>query len=341
MVRLNIITSKDAIEHVASILVTGGVGYIGSHTVKKLIAEGHKVISYDNYSGGRGICQKNVEYIEGDISDQFKFGNTLLEHDVETIIHFAASTSVAESVSNPRRYYQNNLIGSLNMLNEAVDRGVKNIVFSSTCAVYGSSAKIPITEDENKCPVNPYGRTKLFFEEILQDYRDAYGISYVGLRYFNAAGADMDGELGEMHNPETHVIPILLDVATGKRDSFTIFGNDYETPDGTCIRDYVHVDDLASAHAKANDLVSRKNVGEYFNIGSGCGTSVKELVEITERITGRKINVKLGNRRPGDSGVLVADNKKAKEFLKWQPVYSDISNIIKTAWGWHNKVNNL
>ncbi len=317
------------------ILVTGGAGYIGSHFVKKIISSGHTPVVLDNLSRGfLNAVPGNVEFHNDDLrNDHVRENLREILKDVEAVVHFAAFAYVGESVENPGLYYHNNVAGSLNLIMAAAEAGIKKIVFSSTCSVYGNPANIPISEDEKPGPINPYARTKLMIENILSDYHTSHGLNYVALRYFNAAGADPEGEIGESHNPETHLIPIVLQTALGKRDKINIFGDDYNTPDGTNIRDYIHVDDLAEAHLKALNFLEREKRPDVFNLGTGHGASVKEIIEAAEKITGRKINQETGPRRPGDPDILVADNKKAKEILGWVPRYN-LNDIIQTAWNW-------
>lgn len=251
---------------------------------------------------------------------------------------FAAFAYVGESVTNPDKYYTNNVANTLNLLNTMICCGVKKFIFSSTCAIYGNPKYTPIDEKHQKKPINPYGKSKLMVEEILGDYAKAYDFNYISLRYFNVAGADFDAEIGESHNPETHIIPLLLETVTGKRESFTVFGNDYETNDGTCIRDYIHVMDLAEAHTKAYEWLNKNNRSEVFNLGTGKSYSVLELINTTEKITHKKINYKIGERRMGDPAVLVASNKKAKDILGFSCKYADIETIIDSAYKWHTKI---
>lgn len=322
----------------ARILVTGGAGYIGSHTVKDLVTKGYEVTVLDNLSNGRMTSLKNVDYINGDIGDRGVVIKILKTKNIDAVINFAALAYVGESVTNPGKYYDNNVVKGKAFLDAIVESGVKKIVFSSSCATYGIPEKIPITENEKQLPVNPYGWTKLMFEQMMKDYDYAYGLRYVSLRYFNAAGADVNGMMGEMHDPETHVIPILLQNALSIRDKFSVFGTDYNTHDGTCIRDYIHVTDLADAHIKAIEYLLDGRNSDCFNLGTGKGISVLELVKKVEEITGKELNISLEGRRPGDPDVLVADNAKAKKILGWNPVHSSIDNIINTAWNWHSKV---
>ncbi len=318
------------------ILVTGGAGYIGSHTVKELVKRGYYVTVLDNLSNGNMTSLDGVQYIEGDIGDYDKVNKLLQSKEIDAVINFAALAYVGESVSNPRKYYDNNVVKGKAFLDAVVDSGVKKIVFSSSCATYGIPEKIPISEEEKQWPVNPYGWTKLMFEQMMKDYDEAYGLRYISLRYFNAAGADADGSIGEMHDPETHVIPILLQNALGVRNGFSVFGTDYETRDGSCVRDYVHVTDLADAHIRAIEYLFKKEKSDCFNLGTGEGITVLELVDAIQRVTGRKLNVFMEGRRSGDPGILVADNTKAKSVLGWTPVHSSIDNIIRTAWNWYN-----
>lgn len=319
------------------ILVTGGAGYIGSHTVKDLVTEGYEVTVLDNLSNGRMTSLKNVDYVNGDIGDRNLVLDILRTKNIDAVVNFAALAYVGESVTNPRKYYGNNVVCGKTLLDAIVDSGVKKIVFSSSCATYGIPEKIPITEEEKQSPVNPYGWTKLMFEQMMNDYDHAYGLKYVSLRYFNAAGADADGTMGEMHDPETHVIPILLQNALGTRNKFSVFGTDYDTEDGSCIRDYIHVTDLADAHIKAIEYLLNGGNSDCFNLGTGEGVSVLELIEKVKKITGKELNVSLEGRRLGDPDILVADNTKAKEILGWNPIHSSMKNIIGTAWNWHSK----
>jgi UDP-glucose 4-epimerase len=318
-------------------LVLGGAGYIGSHTVKELI-ENYDVIVLDNVPKENIPRIDGAKYVIGDMGDFSLMAKIFKENNIDAVVNFAALACVGESVSDPQKYYENNVVKSKVLLDAMVETGIKKIVFSSSCATYGIPQTVPITESEKQWPVNPYGWTKLIFERMLSDYDNAYGLKYVSLRYFNAAGADADGDIGEMHDPETHVIPILLQNALGLRDRFYVFGTDYDTHDGSCIRDYIHVTDLADAHIKAIEYLFREERSDCFNLGTGKGVSVLELVDSVQNITDKKLNVILENRREGDPDILVADNSKAKEVLNWNPVHSSIENIIKTAWNWHSKV---
>ena len=316
------------------ILVTGGAGYVGSHASRMLAAAGHEVWVYDNLSLGHREAVAEGRLIEGDLHDGELIEQVLGEKSVDAVMHFAALTQVGESVSDPASYYNNNVLGAFSLLEAMRRAGVKRFIFSSTTATYGEPETIPITEKEPQQPINPYGFTKLVIEKVLADYASAYGLAYAAFRYFNAAGAHPDGDLGEDHDPETHLIPIVLQVALGQRDQITIFGSDYSTPDGTCVRDYVHVDDLAQAHLAALDRL-QEGEGLRLNLGTGCGNSVREIVEASQRVTGCEIPVVEGERRPGDPPILVADASLARQVLDWEPRYTDIEQIIQTAWDWH------
>lgn len=319
-----------------SILVTGGAGYIGSHTCKALFLAGYNPIVFDNFYRGHKYAVKWGKFIQGDLTDAKAIHDVIHEYRPAAIMHFAALAYVAESLTNPSKYYHNNIVGSYNLLEAARKENVDNIVFSSTCATYGIPAAIPILEQHPQDPINPYGATKLAVERMLKDYEFAYGIRSIILRYFNAAGADPDEEIGEDHMPESHLIPLLLDVAAGRLPYITIFGTDYDTVDGTCVRDYVHVADLAKAHVKALDILMGGGKSDSFNLGYGRGLSVRELVEIVAKITGKTVPVVEGQRRDGDPPVLVSATYKARNKLCWEPVYNDINVIVRHAWQWHN-----
>ncbi len=319
------------------ILVTGGAGYIGSHVVKLLSRYGHETVVFDNLSRGHREMVSTGEFIEGDLSNRDLLIKTMKDKEIESVVHFAASSLVGESEEDPHQYYRNNLSNGINLLGAMLDAGVKKIIFSSSAAVYGNPVEVPIKEDHPTEPTNVYGSTKLIIEGMLRKYFEAYGISSVALRYFNAAGADPDAQIGEDHTPETHLIPIVLDCALGRRTEVTVFGTDYETPDGTCIRDYIHVNDLADAHIKALEYIEKRTGAFFYNLGNGKGFSVRKVIESTERVTGKRIAIKEGPRRKGDPGRLVASSVKIIEDFGWDPKFPDIDVIIETAWRWHRK----
>lgn len=318
-----------------NILVTGGAGYIGSHTVRALQKAGHTPVVLDNLSRGHvESLPAGVEFINMDIADP-ALVNLLKEKQIDGVMHFAAHSQVGESMVNPMIYYENNVVGSFRLIESVRQADVKYFVFSSTAAVYGEPEEVPIKEDARLAPTNVYGRTKLMIEQMLQDYSNIYGLRYVALRYFNAAGADNSGEIGEDHTPETHLIPLILEAALGKRPNITIFGTDYDTADGTCVRDYIHVNDLASAHILSMEYLRDGGESNYFNLGSGNGFSVKEIVDTTKAVTGIDFSVAIGERRAGDPGTLIASSEKAQTILGWKPVHSDVMQVIKDAWQWH------
>lgn len=317
------------------ILVTGGAGYIGSHTVKELLRAGHDVVVFDNLSTGHRELVLARHFFQGDLLNPQDLERVFSQYKIDAVLHFAAATSVPESVENPEKYYRVNVLGTLNLLSAMVKAGVKYLVFSSSAAVYGDPQKIPIPEDHPKNPKNPYGRTKWMMEQAIYDYAEACGLKAVCLRYFNAAGSDPEGEIGEWHSPETHLIPIVLEVALGKRPYLEIFGTDYETADGTPVRDYIHVCDLAKAHVLAlHQLLSGRSLSFAYNLGIGRGYSVKEVLEVCRRVTGREIPAKAAPRRPGDPAILVADPTRAQNNLGWQPRYTTLEPIVETAWNW-------
>ncbi len=318
----------------ARILVTGGAGYIGSHTVKLLLAKGHTVVVYDNLTCGHRAAVPAANLVEGDLRDVDHVDQLLVAHRIEAVVHFAASTYVGESVTDPGKYYVNNLVHSVNLLERVRRHGITKFVFSSTCATYGVPDAVPITEAEKQAPINPYGNTKLAFEYMLADYAAAYPFGYTALRYFNASGAAPDGTVGEDHTPETHLIPLVIQAATGKRPHVEIFGTDYPTPDGTCVRDYIHVDDLAAAHLLALEAI-KPGVRAAYNVGIGRGYSVREVIRTVEEVTGKKVPVKEGPRRAGDPPALVAGADKVRRELGWQPKYAELRPIVETAWNWH------
>lgn len=313
------------------VLVIGGAGYIGSHAARALKKAGHEVVIFDNLSTGYRSLAQGFELVKGDMLDAGALQKALSRADA--IMHFAAHAYVGESVTNPRKYFRNNVEGGLSLLNAAADVGVKKIIFSSTCAVYGEVTKVPIAENIPREPVNPYGVSKLFFEQALEAYDRAYGIRFASLRYFNAAGADDSGEIGELHDPETHLIPLALRSAAGLGPELSVFGSDYPTPDGTCIRDYIHVNDLASAHVKALEYLAAGNESVEVNLGTGTGASVQEVISEVEKVTGNPVPRKIVPRRPGDPPALVADPAKAQKVLRWK-AERGLDNIVTTAWNW-------
>lgn len=316
------------------ILVIGGAGYVGSHTVRKLIACGHDVLVYDNLSLGHAESVPRECLIVGQLNDRQLLQKVMTEHRVEAVMHFAAFALVGESVAQPAKYYQNNVVAALELLEAMRAAGVWRIVFSSTTATYGQPEKIPIAESTPQLPINPYGFTKLVFEHALSDYAAAYGFGTAALRYFNAAGASPDGDIGEDHDPESHLIPIILQVALGQRAKIGIFGNDYPTPDGTCIRDYIHVDDLADAHLRSLGHLE-PGCSLRLNLGTGKGHSVLEVIQACREVTGHPIPVSIEARRPGDPAELVADSSLARSVLGWAPHYVSIKSIVQSAWKWH------
>jgi UDP-glucose-4-epimerase GalE len=318
------------------VLVIGGAGYIGSHTARALRRRGHEVIIYDNLSTGHASLAAGFELVQADVADAAALSAALRR--VDSVMHFAARAYVGESVKDPRRYFKNNVEAGLLLLNACLDCGVRRLIFSSTCAVYGVPEKVPITEIIPRQPVNPYGVSKLFFEQALEAYDRAYGLRSASLRYFNAAGADESGEIGEMHDPESHLIPLAMQAACGQRAELEIFGTDYPTPDGTCVRDYVHVNDLAEAHIVALDRLASGGNSMAVNLGSGRGHSVKEILNKVEQVSGLRVPVRLAERRPGDPPELVADPSLAEKLLGWKATRS-LDDIVKTAWKWMQKQN--
>lgn len=321
------------------ILVTGGAGYIGSHTCKALAHQGHTVVTYDNLSTGHRELVRWGDFVYGDILDTQRLRACIRQHRIEGVIHFAASAYVGESVVDPGKYFRNNVCGTLSILDAMRDEYVPYIVVSGTCAVYGSPEKMPITEDTPTTPINPYGASKLFMERMLADYENAHGIKWMSLRYFNAAGCDPDGETGEWHEPETHLIPLALMAAMGKMPALEIFGDDYPTPDGTCIRDYIHVTDLSEAHIKALRYLVDGGKRHALNLGAGIGASVKEIIFAIENITKKNVPHIISQRRYGDPPTLIADISKAQQILKWTPKCSNISLIVKSSLAWASKKN--
>lgn len=318
-----------------SILVTGGAGYIGSHMVAELLEKREDIVVVDNLQKGHRKAVLGGKFYQGDIRDGEFMDRVFTENSIEAVIHFAADSLVGESVTMPLKYYYNNIYGTQCLLEKMKAYDVKYIVFSSTAATYGEPENIPILESDRTLPTNPYGETKLAIEKMLKWCDTAYGIKSVALRYFNAAGAHKSGKIGEDHRPESHLIPIILDVASGKRESIQIFGDDYPTPDGTCIRDYIHVSDLARAHSLALDSLRNGSESTVYNLGNGVGFSVKEVVEAAREVTGHKIPQTIASRRAGDPAVLVASSQRIKDELKWNPTEHDLKTIISSAWEWH------
>jgi UDP-arabinose 4-epimerase len=317
------------------VLVTGGAGYIGSHTAKALAAAGHLPVSLDTLERGHRWAVRWGPLVEADLGDRTALGTALREHQVEAVIHFAAYAYVGESMTHPDRYFRNNVAGTLSLLDALRERGIGQIVFSSSCATYGRPTSVPITEDQEQVPVNPYGESKLISERMIAWYARAYGFTATALRYFNAAGADPDGELGERHQPETHLIPLAIDAARGRVPHLEIYGSDYPTPDGTAVRDYVHVADLADAHVRALERPGPHGAMRIYNLGAGQGSSVREVVAMVERVGGRNVPLVQGGRRPGDPPVLLADVGKAARELGWRPERSSLDLIVQSAWNWH------
>jgi UDP-glucose 4-epimerase len=320
------------------VLVVGGAGYIGSHMVKMLLDEGHTVITFDNLSSGFRDAVLGGEFVKGDLADLTALNQVFTQYQPEAVMHFASYIQVGESVQHPDKYYLNNFTNTLNLLNAMVKHQVKHFIFSSTAAVFGEPEYVPIDEVHAKNPLNPYGRSKWMVEQVLADYERAYGLKSVCLRYFNAAGADPSGLLGERHDPETHLIPLVLQALSGRRPHISVFGRDYDTPDGTCIRDYIHIVDLCSAHLLALQKLMENGKSMRFNLGNGEGFSVQQVISAAERVTGKKIQIVEGPRREGDPARLVADATLAKQTLNWQPVYTDLDTIIAHAWQWETRV---
>ena len=323
-----------------AVLVTGGAGYIGSHAVKELVGAGQQVVVYDNLSAGHRVAAELAvggggRLVQGDIRDTQHLLETLRAANIEAVMHFAAWLSVGDSVKDPIGYYANNVTGALSVLEAMVGAGVKHLVFSSTAAVFGNPERTPITEDHPKRPINTYGETKLAVERALGHFERAYGLRSIALRYFNAAGADPAGQLGEDHDPELHVIPRAIDAALG-RGSFQVFGEDYETPDGTCLRDYIHVTDLATAHVLALKALADGAASTVYNLGNGHPTSVRQVLDSVQRVTGRPVPYTAGPRRPGDPAILYASSERIKRELGWRPRYEDVDTIVETAWRWRD-----
>lgn len=319
-----------------NILVTGGAGYIGSHTVRQLAERGYRVVVLDNleYGHREAIVNDTVELVVGSISDGTLLSKLFAQYEFSAVMHFAAYAYVGESVTNPHKYYTNNVADPLVLLKTMVDNGCNQFIFSSTCATYGNPEYMPLDEKHPQKPVSPYGKSKYLLEQIIKDYETAYGLRYVFLRYFNASGASADGLIGEDHDPETHLIPLILDAINGDRPAIRVFGTDYPTADGTCVRDYIHVDDLADAHIRAYEYLDKGGDSLACNLGTGTGYSVKEVIKAAEEVTGIEVPVKYAERRTGDATELVADARLALNKLGWNPQYKDIKAIITTAWRW-------
>ena len=319
-----------------AILVTGGAGYIGSHCVAALLDQGADVVVVDDLSKGHRQAVKGGRLYIGDVADQHFLDGVFSRENVEAVIHFAAYSLVGESMSIPDEYFRNNVTAGLTLIRTMVAHKVPYLVFSSTAATFGEPVRTPIEEDDPQVPTNPYGESKLIVEKMLKWCDRAYGLKYCALRYFNVAGARADGSIGEDHRPETHLIPLILSVAQGKRDSLKLFGTDYPTPDGTCVRDYIHVEDLIDAHMLALEYLKRENTSNAFNLGNGTGFSNRQIIDAARRVTGHPIPVVEEGRRPGDPAVLIASSKKAMDVLGWQPKYTNVEDIIQTAWNWHS-----
>jgi UDP-glucose 4-epimerase len=319
------------------VLVVGGAGYIGSHMVKHLAAAGAVVITLDNLSYGYREAVKYGEFVEGDLGDASLLDRVFGNHRIDAVMHFAAFIQVGESVLKPAMYYRNNVVNTVALLDAMVRHDVGHFIFSSTAAIFGEPDYTPIDERHPKQPINPYGRSKLMVEQILEDYDAAYGLKSTCMRYFNAAGADPDGELGERHNPETHLIPLILQAASGRREDIKVFGDDYATDDGTCVRDDIHINDLCAAHSLGLERMRQTGQSARYNLGNGNGFSVQQVIDTTRRVTGRDINISIEPRRAGDPAVLVADATLARHELDWQPQYANLDTIIETAWRWETE----
>ena len=323
------------------ILVVGGAGYIGSHMIKRFQSTDHQIDVLDNLSTGFKENSQNYKLHICDLSNKEQVHKILKENKYEMVMHFASSINVGESYDHPMKYYENNVINTLNLLECMIDLKILNFIFSSTAAVYGEPESIPIKEEQNLSPINPYGKTKSVVENILSDYDKSYGLKYISLRYFNACGAHIDGTIGERHNPETHLIPLILQTASGRRNNFKIYGDDYKTKDGTCVRDYIHVMDIAEAHLLSLEKLIQTQSSDIYNIGNKQGYSVREIIDMVEEITQTKIPYKISEKRRGDPAELIADNSKITEKLNWRAKYSDLNTIINTAWEWEKKLSNL
>ena len=320
------------------VLVVGGAGYIGSHCVRQLAAAGHEPVVLDNLVyGHKGAVAAEIPFYNAELGDESAVGKILDAEEIEGVMHFAAYAYVGESVSDPLKYYFNNSVAALHLVKAMLDHGVRKFVFSSTCATYGEVKTLPISESTPQSPINPYGQTKLDVEHALKAVARAHDFSFAAFRYFNAAGAAEDGTIGEAHDPETHLIPLIIDAATGRRPSISVFGTDYNTPDGTCLRDYVHVDDLSRAHIAVFDKLQEPGTGLFYNLGTGTPTSVREVIAAVEQVTGLTVPVEYAARRAGDPPALYAEASKAKTELGWAPKYTSIEPIVATAWNWHQK----
>lgn len=322
------------------VLVTGGAGYIGSHLVARLGAAGYSVVTFDNLVYGHRAAVLYGEFVQGDLAQPHDLDAVFTRFPIQAVLHFAAYAYVGESVTDPARYYENNVACTLNLLAAMRRHHVGQLIFSSTCATFGEPVRTPIDEQHPQRPINPYGRTKWMIEQILADYQQAYGLRSIVLRYFNAAGADPRGRIGEQHDPETHLIPLVLQAIQGRRDNLTVFGRDYDTPDGTCIRDYIHVDDLAQAHQLALEQLLQGAPSRAYNLGNGLGYSVQQVIETAQQVTGLTVPVHYGPRRPGDPARLVGDSLRARQELHWQPRYGDLPTILQHAWAWEQRCAN-
>ena len=321
------------------ILVVGGAGYIGSHMIKRFQDTDYQIEVLDNLSTGFEVNTQNYKLHVCDLSNKDQVHQILKDNNYESIMHFASFINVGESYIYPKKYYDNNVINTLNLLDCMVDLKISNFIFSSTAAVYGETSSTPIKEDQNIAPVNPYGNTKAIVEKILKDYDEAYGLKYISLRYFNACGAHIDGTIGERHDPETHLIPLILQSASGRRKDLKVYGDDYDTKDGTCVRDYIHVMDLADAHLLSLEKLIKNQKSDIYNIGNNQGFSVKEIISMAEKVTQSKIPYEITSRRKGDPSELIADNKKISENLNWSANYSDLQTILETAWEWEKRLS--
>lgn len=323
------------------ILIVGGAGYIGSHTNKLLSKRGYKTVVFDNLVSGHREFAKWGDFVLGDLANKDQIRSCFKKYQIGAVMHFSAFAYVNESVIDPAKYYRNNVANTLNLLDMMRESGVNKFIFSSSCATYGYPREISISENHPQSPMNPYGKSKLMVEDILKDYDKAYGIKFINLRYFNAAGADPEGEIGEWHDPETHLIPLAIYAALGRKEFLRIFGTDYPTKDGTCVRDYVHVSDLADAHILGLEYLEEKKVSDSFNLGNDKGHSVREVVDMVRRIAGKNFNVIESDRREGDAPILISDSKKAKEILGWIPKYNSLETIVETALNWHKRTKKI